>query len=77
MTKENDNVQEAKKSIKSHIKFLESLLQHLRGADTPYKARAMWAVWCIHRYINDRLMNDIQMAMEQNAKGKEAANDND
>lgn len=75
MTKENDNVQEAKKSIKAHIKFFESLLQHLRGPETPYKTRAMWTAWCLHRYINERLMNDIQMAMEQNLKSKEAAND--
>lgn len=77
MTKENDNVQEAKKSLKHHIKFLESILQNLRGNDPIFKARAMWASWCLHRYINDRLMNDIKMAMEQNAKQNEAANDND
>ena len=66
MKKENDNVLEAKKSLKYHIKFLESLKTHLSGSDPILKGRAMWATWCLHRYINDGLINDIEKAMKEN-----------
>ena len=62
--KPEDNVKDAKRSLKSHIKFLESLLFHLRGEDIVLKGRAMWASWCLHRYINNELINDIEKAMK-------------
>lgn len=65
-----DNVYEAKQSIKSHIKFFESLLKHLNGSDETMKARAMWASWVIHRYINDKLMSDIEEAMRNHGNKK-------
>ena len=64
MSKEG-NIQEAKLSIKSHIKFFESLLGHIKGNNEMLKARAMWATWCLHRYINDGLMVDIEHAMRE------------
>jgi hypothetical protein len=64
MSKE-DNIQEAKQSLKSHIKFLESLLGHIKGNNEVLKARAMWASWCLHRYINDGLVLDIEKAMNE------------
>ncbi len=60
---ENKNVYEAKQSIKAHIKFFEALLKHLNGNDTILKGRSMWAAWCLHRYINDGLIKDIEVAM--------------
>jgi hypothetical protein len=63
MSKEG-NVKEAKNSLKSHIKFFESLLKHLNGTDEVMKGRAMWAAWCLHRYINDRLIGEIEKAMQ-------------
>lgn len=73
MTKEYDNVLEAKRSVKAHIEFLESLLKHLNGTDKLLRGRACWAAWCIHRYFNDRLIGDIQNAIEVNSP-KEGAN---
>ena len=64
MSKEG-NIQEAKLSLKSHIKFFESLLGHIKGNNEVLKARAMWASWCFHRYINDQLVFDIEKAMTQ------------
>ncbi len=66
MSEENSNVSEAKQSIKSHIKFFEALLKHLNGNDKVLQGRAMWAKWCLHRYINDGLVNDIEKAMREN-----------
>lgn len=63
--KEDKNVYEAKQSLKSHIKFFEALLNHIKGNDPVLKGRAMWATWCLHRYINDGLVKDIEMAMQQ------------
>lgn len=63
MSKEDENVYEAKQSIKSHIKFLETLLKGLNGSDETQRGRAMWAAWCLHRYIQDGLITDIQKAM--------------
>ncbi len=62
---EDKNVQEAKQSLKSHIKFFEALLNHIKGGDEVLKGRAMWATWCLHRYINDGLINDIERAMRE------------
>lgn len=64
-TNENSNIDEAKKSLKAHIKFLESLLGHIKGNNEILKARAMWTTWCLHRYINDGLMVDIENAMRE------------
>lgn len=62
---ENVNITEAKNSLKYHIKFFESLLQHVRRGTEPHLSRSMWAAWCLHRYINDQLMNDIEKAMRE------------
>lgn len=66
MTKEYDNISEAKRSIKSHLHFLETLLTHLKGTDKVLRGRAVWAAWCIHRYLNDKLIGDVQDAIEKN-----------
>ncbi len=65
-TSENPNITEAKKSLKHHIKFFESLLAHIRKGEEPMLSRSMWATWCLHRYINDGLMGDIEKAMSEN-----------
>lgn len=67
MTKEYDTVVEAKKSVKAHIEFFENLLQHLKGHDKVLRGRAVWAAWCLHRYINDCLITDINHAMAAHA----------
>jgi hypothetical protein len=76
MSKENANIIEAKQSLKSHIKFFESLLKHINGSDPSMKARAMWASWCLHRYINDGLITDIEKAMKENGDKKDETKDN-
>ena len=63
MTEIIDNTKEARQSLKHHIKFFESLLKHVSGNDEVIKGRAMWASWCLHRYINDGLVKDIEKAM--------------
>ncbi len=30
------------------------------------KGKAMWTGWCLHRYINNNLMLDIEKAMKDN-----------
>lgn len=67
MNREDSNVYEAKQSLKAHIKFFDALLKHLSGNDPVLKGRAMWATWCLHRYINDGLVTDIEKAMRENA----------
>jgi hypothetical protein len=66
MTKEHSNVLEAKRSLKDHIKFMEILIKHLNGPDKLLRGRATWAAWCIHRYLNDKLIGDIQDAIKKN-----------
>ena len=67
MNKEEQNVYDAKKAIKAHIKFFESLLKHLNGTDRAFKNRAMWTSWCLNNYMNNELMNDIQKRMKETA----------
>jgi len=66
MTQEYNTILQAKKSVKAHIAFFESLLKHLNGTDKALRARAGYAAWCLHRYINDRLMGELQAVIEQN-----------
>lgn len=73
MTMEHNAVLEAKKSVKAHIAFFEALLKHLNGTDKALRARAGYAAWCLHRYINDRLMGEIQDVVE---KMSQKENDN-
>lgn len=61
MSKESEKI--AGKTMRSHIKFIESLITHIRGNDEVMKARAMWASWCIHRYMNEGLIKDIEDEM--------------
>lgn len=68
--REDKNVYEAKQSIKSHIKFLESLLSHLNSSNEVFKARAMWASWCLNDYMNNRLAKDMEHAMSEKKESK-------
>jgi hypothetical protein len=63
---ENVTIAEAKKSLKYHIKFLESLKEHIIRGQEPMLSRSMFATWCLHRYINDQLVHDIEKAMKEN-----------
>jgi hypothetical protein len=65
---ENINIQEAKKSLKHHIKFFESLLLHIRRGEEPHMSRAMFASWCLHRYVQDQLVYDIEKAMRESVQ---------
>lgn len=65
MKKEYENILEAKRSIKAHIQFFESLLNHLNGTDKALRGRACFASYCLHRYMNDQFMNDLQNAIEK------------
>jgi hypothetical protein len=67
---ENVNITEAKKSLKHHIKFFESLKEHIRRGQEPMLSRSMWATWCLHRYIQDRLVGDIEEAMKKHGEPK-------
>ena len=68
---ENPNITEAKNSLKHQIKFFESLLAHIRRGQEPLLSRSMWATWCLHRYIEDNLMGDIEAAMKEHGALKE------
>jgi hypothetical protein len=64
MTKNNDNeninIIQAKKSIKSIIKLMETLRFNINGSDPQMKMRSLLATWFIHRYINDDLMSEVE-----------------
>lgn len=66
MTREHNIILEAKRSLKDHISFLETLVKHLNGVDKVLRNRASYTAWCIHRYFHDQLMNDLQAAIEKN-----------
>jgi hypothetical protein len=66
MAKEYDNILEAKCSLKAHIQFMETLIKHLNGTDKILCGRACWAAWCLHNYFNDKLISDIQDAIQKN-----------
>jgi hypothetical protein len=65
--REDKSVTDAKKCLKSHIKFFESLLKHINGDDLAFKGRAMWTSWCLHNYMNNQLMVDVEKAITGSA----------
>ena len=65
---EADNIKAAKKSLKAHIKFLKSLNDHIAKAEEPFLSRSMFAAWCIDKYLNEQLKNDIEEAMKNGNK---------
>jgi len=65
MTTKHDNILEAKKSIKYQIKFLESLLDSLKDPSKVIRNRALFATYCIHRYLNDKFVLDVEEAMKE------------
>jgi hypothetical protein len=67
---EHINITEAKKSLKHQIKFFESLLAHIKRCEEPMLSRAMYASWCLHRYIQDQLMDDMEQAMKEHTNEK-------
>ncbi len=60
------NIKDAKKSLKSYIKFLRSLKNHIDKAEEPFLSRSMVAAWCIDKYFNEQLQNDIERAIKEN-----------
>lgn len=67
----NDNIKDAKDRVKKHIKFLESLLSHLRTEKEPWISRCMWSTWCLDKYIEERLIYDIEEAMKEQGRDKD------
>lgn len=59
---------EAKRSLKADIKFLESLLNHIKRGEEPMLSRAGWTSWVLHNYISHNLMEDVLEAMGKNGK---------
>lgn len=66
MTKEYNQILEAKRIIKGQIEFLQTILKHLNGTDKILRDRGVWTAWCLRIYFNSGLMNDIQKAIEEN-----------
>lgn len=62
MTKEYNNVLDAKRSLKAHIQFMETLLKGLNETDKTIRERSLVAAWCLHNYFSFNFMNDIQAA---------------
>ena len=74
MTKEYSNVLEAKRSLKTHIQFMETLVKHLNGTDKLLRGRAMYASWCLHQYFNNQFMIDLQNAVDKSTAIAEVKN---
>lgn len=69
MTKEYDNVLEAKRTVKKQIAFLENLLENLKKPDKAFRGYAVVTAWCIDKYFAEKLSADIQKVV---AKPEEA-----
>lgn len=68
--KDDKSLVDAKKFIKSHIKFLHALLLKLNGHDVELRQGAVWTAWCLHEYFTNRLMEDIEKAMKEKGATK-------
>lgn len=64
MTK-NPNIHEAIKSLDNNIKLLESMKKNIMNDKEPMLSHAMYASWCLHRYIHDKLSQDMEKAVKK------------
>lgn len=64
--KKDQIIKEAKKCLKAHINFLKSLHDHILKRKEPFLSRSMFAAWCLDKYFNEQLKNDIEKAMTEN-----------
>lgn len=60
MTKEYDNVLEAKRIVKKQVTFLETLLKNLKKPEKSWRSYAIVTAWCIDRYFSEKLSDEIQ-----------------
>lgn len=67
---DNNAVMDAKKSLKSHRKFLGTLLKYINGNNEQLKSGAMFATWCLHQYINNNLMADVEKSIQESIKNE-------
>jgi hypothetical protein len=65
MTKEYDNVLEAKRTVKKQIAFLETLLENLKKPDKTWRSYAVVTAWCVDRYFSEKLSQEIQEVIAQ------------
>jgi len=70
LNKEEEIISEAKRIIKDNIKFFESILAHLNGEDIRLKARATFAAWCLHQYLNNQFIDDLERAVHKEKMGE-------
>lgn len=68
MTKEHNNILEAKRSLKAHIKFMQTLVDNLNGPNKLARGKAMFAAWVIHRFFNERFMNELEQAVKESTR---------
>jgi hypothetical protein len=54
------SLKSAKNSIKEQIKFLQSLLKHLRNKKEPHLSRAVISAWCLDQYMHEDFIKDIE-----------------
>ena len=64
--KEDKVITDAKASLKYQIKFLESLLTHIRNPESPMRSNAVWTSWAINEYMQHKLITDVKNAMDRN-----------
>lgn len=67
MTKEYDNVLEAKRTVKKQIDFLETLLKNLKNPDKSWRGYGVVTAWCIDRYFSAKLSQEIQEVIANNS----------
>lgn len=63
------NIYDAKRALKSHIKFMESMLGHLDCKDDHLKYGALYAAYCIDSYMNNQLIAEIEKKAKEIADG--------
>ena len=66
MSKEYDNLMDARRTVKKQIDFLENLLKNLKKPDKSWRGYGIVTAWCIDRYFSEKLSNDIQEVIQKN-----------
>ncbi len=60
-----ENIREAKLSLKSQIKYINVLIEHLNAHNLSNKQNSLIAAFCLHRYFSLGLPKDAEEMVQK------------
>jgi hypothetical protein len=66
MTNQRDqNITDAKRFLRKHIKLMESVLSNLNSTNNTLKVRAFGISWILHNFMKDELLDKVDDLLKE------------